>query len=339
MVLGLATTAFAVEGEGGDVPNPPAENTYTITMAPSADGSGVAGHIYEVYQIYTGTMSEIDGKETLGEVKYGQDYAGKTKGDAVPKAELDEIAAKNGADAATYFKALIDNSPIVTLNDSNNHTAENMAAGYYLIVDVSTNLPETETASAFILEVLDHVAINSKHTSAPKTEKKIDDTNNSLEATNDIVWHDSADHDIGDAIPFKLEMTVPSAFSLFKEKNVDYPFTFHDTEEKGLTFEKITRVYVKNGTVETNLTADEDYTLVNPATDGKGHTFDVVFEDLTDIASVQVGSMNLETSMSPPSPYLLLRTPLSLSPTKLSSTRLTRTSSLWQAQPSLWRSL
>ena len=91
LMLSLATTASA----------------YTISMAPSDSGAGVAGHTYEVYQIYTGTMAEIDGEETLGEVKYGQDYAGKTAGDPVPEEELTEISLLTGPAAADHFKTLI----------------------------------------------------------------------------------------------------------------------------------------------------------------------------------------------------------------------------------------
>ena len=275
MVLSLATTASA----------------YTITMAPSADGSGVAGHTYEVYQIYTGTMSVIDNSETLGEVKYGQDYAGKSTDDFVPKAELDEIAEMSGAEAAEHFSGLVDDTPIAILNDENNHTSADLASGYYLIIDVSENLPETETSSAFVLEVLDNLAINSKHTSAPITEKKIDDKNDSTGAEDAIVWQDSADHDIGDAIPFQLEMTVPSAFEAFKAHNekegvepIPYRFVFHDTEEKGLSFNNDAVVYVDGNKITSG------YTIESPATDGKGHTFDVIFEDMTAIESIKVGS-------------------------------------------------
>ena len=273
MVLGLATTASA----------------YTISMTSSEDGSGVAGHTYEVYQIYTGTMSVINGKETLGEVKYGQNFKGMTAGEAVPEEDLAEIAAMSGATAAEYFKNQIDGEPIATLNDNNNHTSEDLTPGYYLIIDVSENLPENETASAFILEVIDDVAIMSKHTSAPKTEKKIDDTNDSVDATNEIIWHDSADHDIGDAIPFKLEMTVPSAFAAFKENNakegatvIPYRFVFHDTEEKGLTFNKITKVTVDGEEITSGFEL-----VTNPDDDC---TFEVVFADMTTIESIKVGS-------------------------------------------------
>ena len=264
MLLGLAVSASA----------------YDISMAPSADGSGVAGHTYNVYQIYTGTMSVIDGKETLGEVKYGQNYG--TEGEAVAEADLAEIAAMTGAEAAEYFSAVKTGDPYAVLNDGNNHTYTGAPAGYYLIIDVSTDLPETETASAFIIEVLDDVAINSKHTSGPKVEKKIDDINDSNFEELEIQWHDSADHDIGDDIPFQLSMTVPSAFQAFKDNNVAYPFTFHDTEEKGLEFNNDAVVYVDG----VELTSG--YDVVYPAADG--HTFDVVFEDLTLIDSVKVGS-------------------------------------------------
>ena len=267
LVMSLATSASA----------------YVITMESSQDGSGVAGHTYNVYQIYTGTMSNIDGKDTLGEVKYGQNYNGKTEGDLVPETELDTIEEMSGTEAAAHFNALIAGNPIAVLNDTNDHKSADLPAGYYLIVDASTNLPDTETASAFILQVLDDVAIKSKHTSAPKVEKKIDDKNDSNHTEDTIVWNDSADHDIGDAIPFQLKMVVPSAFEAFKEKNVAYRFVFHDTEEKGLTFNKDAKVYVDGVEIQSG------FTVESPA--GDNHTFDVIFEDMTKINSIKVGSV------------------------------------------------
>ena len=266
LMLSLATTASA----------------YTISMAPSDSGAGVAGHTYEVYQIYTGTMAEIDGEETLGEVKYGQDYAGKTAGDPVPEAELTEISLLTGPAAAEHFAALVDETPIATLNDANAHKVENMPAGYYLIIDVSEDLPETETSSAFILEVIDDTAINSKHNSTPITEKKIDDKNDSTHDEDEIQWHDSADHDIGDDISFKLEVTIPSAIESFQAAGIAYPFTFHDTEEQGLSFNNDAKVYVDGKEITTGFTVD-----VDPE---DGHSFDVIFADLTQISAVKSGS-------------------------------------------------
>ena len=44
MVLGLATTAYAAD--------------VTISVEDSASGASVAGHTYEVYQIFTGNVAD-----------------------------------------------------------------------------------------------------------------------------------------------------------------------------------------------------------------------------------------------------------------------------------------
>ena len=276
MVLGLATTASA----------------YDITINNSADGSTVAGHTYEVYQIFTGDLEDLEGNKVLTNIVYGANYAGDD--DIELEDLLALLADMDGEEAAEYLVEGLINDPIATLDDEHGYTASGLDVGYYLIIDVTENLPENETASAFILEVTDNVTIKSKHTSGPIVEKKIDDTNDSTDATNEIIWHDSADHDIGDSIPFELVMTVPSAFQLFKDKGVAYPFTFHDTEEQGLAFENITGVYVING--EEKVEIESGYELI-PAPghdldkDGKNCTFDVCFEDLTAIENVAVGSV------------------------------------------------
>lgn len=268
MLLGLVVSASA----------------YDIKVETSADGSGVAGHTYAVYQIFTGDLEELGGTKVLTNVKYGANYVvtGKDIGDLVPKADLDNIAAMGGEAAAEYFNTQKSGTAVATLNDSNGHEAKELAVGYYLIVDITEGLPENETASAFILEVTDDVAIKSKHTSGPIVEKKIDDINDSNFEELDIQWHDSADHDIGDDISFKLEMTVPSAFKLFKDNGVAYPFTFHDTEEKGLKFNNDAKVYVDDVEITSGYSID-----VDPK---DGHSFDVIFTDLTAIEGVAVGS-------------------------------------------------
>ena len=68
MLLSLAIPTFAAEGE--DAGDPPAtEGTITISVVTSETGAGVAGHTYNVYQIFTGDVAE-DG-ETLTNVAFG----------------------------------------------------------------------------------------------------------------------------------------------------------------------------------------------------------------------------------------------------------------------------
>ena len=280
MVLGLATTAFATEGEGTNTP----ASTVKISVVTSESGASVAGHTYNVYQIFTGTVAE-DGK-TLSDIVIGANAAGKTV------AEIQAlIADKSAAEAAAALEEIVSGTPVAVMNDTEGFEAD-VVPGYYLIIDVTDgkDLPDYESKSAFILQVLEATEIKSKHTAGPIVEKKIDDKNDSNKTEDAIQWHDSADHDINDAIPFKLEMTVPSAFQLFKDNNakadathIPYRFVFHDTEEQGLTFQKITKVTVDGVEIKSG------YELVNPATDG--HTFDVVFADLTAIEGVNVGSV------------------------------------------------
>ena len=248
-----------------------AEGTYEVIV------KNAANHEYRIYQIFTGDLAKnAENKEVLSNLKYGTDYvpAGKTVGaDAeVPANPTGIIPTGNGT-------AMTTSDDVATI--------DGLVAGYYMIKDVTTNLPAGEGVSAVIFQVVGDTEIFSKHTSTPKVEKKIDDTNDSTDATNGIVWQDSADHDIGDLIDFKLEMTVPDTFDLFEENDKEYPFTFHDTEEQGLTFQLTTvHVYVVNGTEKTEIT--EGYEVKPNPEDG--HTFDVVFADLTEIANVAEGS-------------------------------------------------
>ena len=266
LVLGLATAVSAADET----------EKITIEITTSASGASVTGHTYEVYQIFTGAVAE-DGK-TLTDAAYGANYtSGKTVAEAMA-----ELETMSGPDAAAFLAGKISGEPFAVLNDDNSHKIENVDPGYYLIVDVSTGLPEGEITSAYILQALEDVVIKSKHSAGPKVEKKIDDTNDSVDVENEIIWHDSADHDIGDKIDFKLEMTVPSIIEEFKTYKEAYKFTFHDKEEAGLTFQPDTVVVKVNDTEITS-----GYEVIYPAADGD--TFDVVFADMTKIDGLKAG--------------------------------------------------
>ena len=280
MLMGLAIPAAAAEGD------------ITITMTTSESGAPVNGHTYNVYQIFTGTVA-ADGV-TLSDANYGKNYK---LDDKTVEEAMKALEGKTGAEAAAELEKAITGEPVAVLNDANEHKAE-VPVGYYLIIDVTPkeNLPENHTKSAFILQAIKDINIQSKHDNAPIVTKKIDDKNDSTGAEDDIVWHDSADHDIGDMIPFQLNAVIPVSFTAFKNTKTDenpdndvaYPFTFHDTEEKGLTFKKITAVYALDSNGTKTAIADSAYTLdLNPE---DKHTFDVVFSDLTAIDAIKAGS-------------------------------------------------
>ena len=270
MLMSLAITASAAE-----------PTNFTITINPPQDGTAtLENHTYNVYQIFTGAIStDKDGKKVLIDIEFGANYnpAGKEVDD-----ELDVLEPMSGEAAAKYLKEnLTSTTPFATL-PKNNEFSVTVPTGYYLIVDVSTNLPDGETTSAFVLELTNDTNVYSKHPAGLEVEKKIDDTNDSVDAVDNFEWHDSADHDIGDKIPFRLKMNVPSVFDQFVKYGEEYRFVFHDVEEKGLEFQNDAKVYVDGTEITTGFTVN--------AAPTDGCSFEVIFPDLTQVPGVKAGS-------------------------------------------------
>jgi len=250
MVLAMSVVAFATE-EGSTT-----SGTYTIT-APATS------HQYEIYQIFTGDLHE----GTLSNLKWGKNGK-ETEGTAVA---ADVVTALTGVTGKSFNEILAVVEPYANLNSTPIATVTNGAtyeavAGYYLIKDKDNSVTGTDSYTLYIVKVVGNVTIDPK-SDVPSFEKKIKDTNDTEGTTTG--WQDSADYDIGDNVPFKLEGTVAANYAQYKQ----YYFAFHDNEEEGLSFNKDSvRVYVDN----TEIT--EGYTVVdNPA---DGCTFEVVFNDL-----------------------------------------------------------
>lgn len=241
--------------------------TYTIT-APATT------HQYEIYQIFTGDLSE----GILSNVKWGVNGTG-TVGKAVDSTiitELTDVNSKSDREKLDVVEryAKLDSTPVETISNGATYSA---VAGYYLIKDKDGSVSGTsaDTYTTYIVMVVGNVTITPKG-NVPSFEKKVKDTNDTTGATSD--WQDSADYDIGDKVPFKLEGTVASNYDDYKT----YYFAFHDKAEAGLTFNADVKVFV-DGTVITT-----GYSVVTSTTDGD--TFDVVFDNLKDIADVKANS-------------------------------------------------
>ena len=240
--------------------------TYTITAPDN-------GHTYEIYQIFTG---ELKGG-VLSNVKWGINGTG-TTGKAVDDAALKaltDVNTKTDAEKLAVIKgyANLASTPVETVSNGNTYSA---VAGYYLIKDKDGSVTGNNVYTTYIVEVVGDVIITPK-SDVPKFEKKIKDTNDTTGDTSD--WQDSAEYDIGDQVPFKLEGTVTSKYDDYKT----YYFAFHDKEETGLTFNKDSvKVYVDGNAIDTG------YQVVTNTTDGC--TFEVVFDNLKKVDSVVAGS-------------------------------------------------
>lgn len=244
MLCAMAVPAFADD------------NTYTITI------NNPVG-TYKAYQIFSGDLegkilSNIvwgtgvteAGKTDLGSAK---DRAATLTNDASAKVFAKEVSKYLGEASGSYADGKI----------------SGLAAGYYLIKNDTVG--DNETYTSFILAVVKDVTVEPKG-DKPTLEKKVKDANDTDGTTTN--WQDSADHDIGDDVPFKLTAKIASNFDDY----TTYKFVFHDEQSAGLTFKRDT---VKV-TVAGNKLKASDYTVVTDPDDGC--TFHVVINDLKKIS-------------------------------------------------------
>lgn len=258
MVFALATTAFAAK-----------------TAAISAPEGST--RTYDVYQIFTGDLHE----GVLSNIKWGKNGTG-TEGTAVDQTTLAALAAVNGksdteklTEIQKYVK--LDSEKFGTVSNGNSLT---VPTGYYLIKD-NGPVNDGEAYSLYVVQVVGPTTISPK-VGTTTSDKKVDDKNDSNTTEDATTWQDSADYDIGDAVPFKLSATIAQDYASYTH---GYKLTFHDEEAAGLTFNKNSvKVYVDGTLITTG------YEVVTDGLTG-GCTFEVRFANLKDIASVKAESI------------------------------------------------
>ena len=239
--------------------------TYKLTLQ-----NTVKDHTYEVYQVFSGTLSTKEGKKVLSDLKWGSGVKeGAYKETAKAKADTltDELAARAFAKELVDEKKLSD--PTQTVQSAADKTEiTGLAAGYYLVKDTDNSLKgKNDSYTAYILQVVGD-ATTSVKSDVPSSEKKVKDINDSTE-TKTTEWQDAADWDIGDEVPFKIEGTLPSNYETYTK----YTLKFHDKEQAGLTFKPDTvKVFIDNKEIT------DGFSVVEKT--GDGDTFDVVFENL-----------------------------------------------------------
>lgn len=191
------------------------------------------GHTYEVYQIFTGTLSENNGTKVLSDIKWGKNGTNGdtavTEGDSVPETVLNDItrvATKPDSEKLAVIEKYVNlkGEKFTTVNSG---TTENVPAGYYLIKDADNSYNDKHDAyTQFIVEVAGKVIFQPK-TDYPTVEKKVKENSKETGTTGDYgeKYNDVADYSIGDAVPFKLIGSVPD----MSQYSTSYKYTFHDT--------------------------------------------------------------------------------------------------------------
>lgn len=196
------------------------------------------GHTYEVYQIFTGTLSEDNGTKVLSDIKWGKNGINKdtavTVGESVPETvlkEITDVATKSDSEKLAVIEKYVDLTASKTFTTVNSGSTQNVPAGYYLIKDTDNSYDNQHDAyTQFIVEVAGNVSFQPK-TDYPTVEKKVQENSKTNDTTGDYgeKYNDVADYSIGDAVPFKLIGSIPdmSQYSTYK-------YTFHDTLAKSL---------------------------------------------------------------------------------------------------------
>ena len=274
MVCAMAIPAFA---DGSSSTSTAAVTKYTITAPKN-------GHTYEIYQIFTGDYDALQ-PSMLTNIKWGENGTG-TVGAAVEQNVLNALSAvaSSASDKAkldvieNYVK--LDTTPVAIVT---NGSSVEVVGGYYLIKDQDGSLSGSEPYTTYLVSVVGTVTISPKSNDVPEFEKKLKDTNDSTGDTTG--WQDSADYDIGDDIPFRLQGTVPEDYDSYKT----YYYAFHDKEEAGLTFDSSSvKVFVGDEVNGTKIDASNYTVVTNPA---DGCTFEIVFDDLKNIPTVTANSI------------------------------------------------
>lgn len=253
MVLAMSVVAFADNAQTG----------YTLTI-----NNTKAGHTYNVYQIFTGEISDLNGAKVLSNVKYGASYtpSGKTAGGDVDSADLSAITdAKVFAEnfVKTYVKVTAPATPVTVYKSvssvEGSTVISGLPAGYYLVMDGAA-VTGQDAATQYIVQVVGNTDVNVK-SDVPTVEKKVmenaknvnlsgTDTDDRIPSYNvPAKYNDVADYNIGDKVPFQLIGTLPSNYDDY----TTYKYIFHDTLSGGLTYNDDAKVYVLNGTTKTEI--------------------------------------------------------------------------------------
>lgn len=261
-ILSLAATAFAAE-------------TNPVITVPDD------GHTYEIFQIFTADLQEIDGSIVLTNIKWGKNGTG-TEGAAVDQAILDELHAisdskDNEAKLDVITKYVVTSNPITTLGKPAEGQEKVLTAtvtpGYYLIKDKDGTITGHESYTTYIVEVVDSVTISRK-AGVPEVDKKI------IEGSDKVTENNAS---IGDTIHYEFTGTMPTNIADYST----YFYKFEDTLSSGLTITDTDDV--KEG-IQTDVTVLVDgvdltkYFYINATENADGTTTLIVgIEDLLDL--------------------------------------------------------
>ena len=257
LVLAMAVPAFADKA------------TYEIS-------TNQANHTYEVYQIFTGDLSE----RTLSNVKWGKNTKGRGTAsvgaavDSTVLATIEGLKGKTDAEIWAGIEQYVDftTTPVAKVTSTNSASVQ---AGYYIIKDEDGSQNGKQDAyTNYIVQVAGNVKITPK-SSVPTVKKEVKDINDSTDTALGE-WQKDADHDVNDQVWFRLTGTLPENYATY----TTYKYIFHDTMSKGLTFDPAS-VQIYHGDEKTGTKIDaSNYTVSNQSGTNGETEITIQFADL-----------------------------------------------------------
>ncbi|MBE5799396.1 MAG: isopeptide-forming domain-containing fimbrial protein [Clostridiales bacterium] len=284
MAFAMMSAAVAESAAVGSA----AAHTITIT-------NETAGHTYEAYQIFAGTYEDgklvditwgggVDAAGLLAELQKEPTFA-----DCETAEDVAALLTEANVEAFAKTAAEFLTTPAgASTAEKSPYAIPVTGDGYYLVQDQDESVPEDSAYTKYILEVVDDVTVAAKY-DLPTIDKKTKNEKNTEDKVVEGVttqvpedWRDATNGNVGDMIDFKLTGTVASNYDAYTV----YKFVFHDELSDSLTFDV--------DSVKVYLDGEEITEGFEVKTSGLAHekcTFEVVFEDLKDIAAVEAGSV------------------------------------------------
>lgn len=173
----------------------------------------------------------------------------------------------------------------LTTNDNGQINVNGLSKGTYRFIETDRGnndgyIMDGATVYEFIVTPEGKITYGDKtdnNITIPVKNEKPDMTKQVKERDKDN-WKQDADYNVGDMVPYKITIDVPSNITKLKE------FTLTDTP-KNLE-DKLDSVVVKCG--ETTLTKDSDYTIDKDTTNGKGFKITFTTANMVSYAGKQI---------------------------------------------------
>ena len=288
MAAALTLAACAAAPMTMNVSAAATENTVSFTGEVKA---GVT-HNYSAYKIFNGTVegdnltnisfAKANGFDAfLAALKADTTIGGKFAS-ASTVAEVANVLSgfqDKSADAKAFADFVATHATLLAAPVTGQGSLTLDSDGYYVIIETGATgatSGKDYARTSYILTQYDaskgaEITVKS---AAPTVDKQVYDNDDKAATGDNNGWGESADHAINESFQMKLIATIPNDedFAAYKA----YKVAFHDTYNKGITFENIASVTVAGETVNAG-EANTDYQLASNTTN---RTLDITINNI-----------------------------------------------------------